>query len=69
MLFFQMVTKPFLSVLNYSTRCEYDILNVLPEKKDQNPPVGSVKNASQDFYGLSDWILLVFTAVSHLWRN
>jgi hypothetical protein len=32
-----MVSKPFLSVLIYSNRCEYDILN------DQNLPVGCVK--------------------------
>jgi hypothetical protein len=50
---FQMVTKPFLSVLIYSTRCEYDILKVLLKKNDQNPPVDSVKHASWDFYGLS----------------
>ena len=67
MSFFQMVTKPFLSVLIYSTRCEYDILKVLLKKNDQNPPVGSVKHRSRDFYGLSCWILMVFTVVCHLW--
>ena len=33
MSFFQMVTNTFLSVLIYSTRCEYDILKVLLKKK------------------------------------
>jgi len=31
--FFQMVTKPFLSVLIYSTTCEYDILKSFFRKK------------------------------------
>jgi hypothetical protein len=30
-----MVSKPFLSVLIYSTRCEYDILKVLSKKIDR----------------------------------
>jgi hypothetical protein len=42
--FFQMVTKPFLSILIYSTRCEYDILKVLSKKNDQNLPVRCVKH-------------------------
>jgi hypothetical protein len=47
--FFHMVCKPFVSVLIYSTRCEYDILKVLL-KIDQNPPVGCVKLELGDFW-------------------
>ncbi len=38
--FFQMVPKPFLSVLIYSTRCEYDILKVLLKKKSRTYLLG-----------------------------
>jgi hypothetical protein len=41
--FFQMVQISLLSVLIYSTRCEYDILKVLFLKNDRNLSVACVK--------------------------
>jgi hypothetical protein len=38
--FFQIVPKPFWSVLIYSTRCEYDILKVLLKKMTRTYPLG-----------------------------
>jgi hypothetical protein len=42
--FFQMVQIFFLSVLIYSTRCEYDILKVLFLKNDRNLSFECVKH-------------------------
>ncbi len=42
--FFQMVQISLLSVLIYSTRCEYDILKVLFLKNDRNLSVECVKH-------------------------
>ncbi len=42
--FFQMVPKPFLSILIYFIRCEYDTLKISLKKNDQNLPVGRVKH-------------------------
>ncbi len=50
MWFFQMVPKPYLSVLIDSNRCEYDILKVSLKKIDQNPPVGCVKHKNGYFW-------------------
>ena len=44
MAIFQMVPKPFLSVHIFSTRCEYDILNVLLKKNDHNLTVSCLND-------------------------
>ncbi len=44
MWFFQMAPIPLLSVLIWSTRCQYYILKVSLKKIDQNLPIGCVKH-------------------------
>ena len=45
--FFQLVSIPLLSVLIYSTRCEYDILKVWLKTIDHNLPVGRVEHGDR----------------------
>jgi hypothetical protein len=58
--FFQMISKPFLSVLIYSNGYEYDILKVLLKKNDQNLPVEQVEHDDRFPGGNNSWILVVY---------